>query len=151
MLVFIRKLSLSSLIWVPICQSFSHFTGFLHYFVFLKLATSFISVNFMLERIYFNTILEFADLGTGQLKNPIENWYFVRKRKNRLGKYQNTSIHQYSRYLYIDIWYLIIPSIFNPFMPVDLIDVCHLDLSHFRQIFFNPIMPTAAKSAWQIR
>ena len=34
MSVFIRKLSLSTLRWVPICQGLSHFSGFLHYFVF---------------------------------------------------------------------------------------------------------------------
>ena len=48
MLVFIRKLSLimSTLRWVPICQSFSHFSGFLHHFVLAKLVTSSIKVKF---------------------------------------------------------------------------------------------------------
>ena len=44
-LVFIWKLSLSSLIWVPICQGFSHFSGFLHHFVLAKLASSRRRVN----------------------------------------------------------------------------------------------------------
>ena len=52
MLVFIRKLSLSTLIWVPICQGFSHFSGFLHHFVLAKVATSSIRVNkFSLRRV----------------------------------------------------------------------------------------------------
>ena len=40
MLVFIGKLSLSTLRWVPICQGFSDFSGFLHHFVLAKLAAS---------------------------------------------------------------------------------------------------------------
>ena len=40
MLVFIGKLSPSTLRWVPICQGFSHFSGFLHNFVLAKSATS---------------------------------------------------------------------------------------------------------------
>ena len=44
-LVFIGKLSLSTLIWVPICQGFWHFSVFLHHFVMAKLATSSIRVN----------------------------------------------------------------------------------------------------------
>ena len=40
MLVFIEKLSLRTLRWVPICQGFNHFTGVLHHFVLTKLATS---------------------------------------------------------------------------------------------------------------
>ena len=40
MLVFIGKLSLSTLIWVPICQGFSHVSVFLHHFVLGKLAIS---------------------------------------------------------------------------------------------------------------
>ena len=34
MLVFIRKLSLSTLRWVPICHGFNHISGFFHHFVF---------------------------------------------------------------------------------------------------------------------
>ena len=40
MLVFIRQLSLSTLRWVPMCQGFNNFSGFLHHFVFAKLANS---------------------------------------------------------------------------------------------------------------
>ena len=45
MLVLIGKISLSTLRWVPICQGFSDFSGFLHYFVLANLATSSIRVN----------------------------------------------------------------------------------------------------------
>ena len=37
MLVLIRKLSLSTLRWVPICQGFSHFSGFLHHLAYTNL------------------------------------------------------------------------------------------------------------------
>ena len=36
MLVFIRKLSVSTLIWVPICQGFSHFTVFFCIILYLS-------------------------------------------------------------------------------------------------------------------
>ena len=36
-LVLIRKLSLSTLRWVPICQGFSHFSGFLHHLAYKNL------------------------------------------------------------------------------------------------------------------
>ena len=45
MLVFIGKLSLSTLRWVPICQGFRYFHVFFHDFVLAKLATSSIRVN----------------------------------------------------------------------------------------------------------
>ena len=45
MLVFIGKLSLGSLRWLPICQGFSHFTGFPSFLFWPKLATSSTSVN----------------------------------------------------------------------------------------------------------
>ena len=45
MLVFIGKLSLITLRWVPMCQGFSNFHCFLHHFVLAKLATSSIRVN----------------------------------------------------------------------------------------------------------
>ena len=45
MLVFIEKLLLSTLIWVPICQGFNHFQFFLHHCVLAKLATSSIRVK----------------------------------------------------------------------------------------------------------
>ena len=45
MLVFIGKLSLCSLRWVPIYQVFGYFLTFLHYFVLTKLATSSQRVN----------------------------------------------------------------------------------------------------------
>ena len=44
-LVFIGKLSLSTLRWVPMCQGLSIFPGFLHHFVLAKLATSNIRVK----------------------------------------------------------------------------------------------------------
>ena len=40
MLVFIEKLSLSTIRWVPICQGFNHFSAFCHYVMLTKLATS---------------------------------------------------------------------------------------------------------------
>ena len=43
--VFIGKLSLSTLRKIPKCQGFSHFSGFLHHFVLAKLATSSIRVD----------------------------------------------------------------------------------------------------------
>ena len=42
--IFIGLLSLSTLRWVPMCQSFGHFGGFLHHHVLAKLATSSIRV-----------------------------------------------------------------------------------------------------------
>ena len=45
MLVFIGKLLLSTLRWVPICQGFSYFSRSLHHFVLAKLATSSIRVK----------------------------------------------------------------------------------------------------------
>ena len=60
MLVFIIKLlSLSSLRRVPICQGFSHFSGFLNYFAIAKLATSSMRVNtqeFLRGKIYFENL-----------------------------------------------------------------------------------------------
>ena len=45
MLILIGKLSLRTLIWVPICQGSSHFLKvFLHHFLWAKLATSSIMV-----------------------------------------------------------------------------------------------------------
>ena len=61
MLVFIGKLSLSSLRWVPMCQGFSQFPGFLHHSVLAKLATSIIRLkikhefkNYLENFFYFN-------------------------------------------------------------------------------------------------
>ena len=51
MLVFIGKLSLSTIRWVPMCQGISHFSGFLHNFVMAKLATSSLRVKFMFLKI----------------------------------------------------------------------------------------------------
>ena len=45
LLVFIGKLSVSTITWVPICQGLSHLPGFLHNFVLAKLATSIIRVK----------------------------------------------------------------------------------------------------------
>ena len=45
MLVLIGYLLLSTLIWVPICQGFNHFWGFLHDFVLHELATSSIGLR----------------------------------------------------------------------------------------------------------
>ena len=50
MLVFIGKLPLCNLRWVPMCQGFSHFSGFLLHFVLAKLATS---KDFHVHFIYF--------------------------------------------------------------------------------------------------
>ena len=46
-LVLIGKLSPSTLRWVPICQGFSNFSGFLHYFILAKLAIS--SIRFKMK------------------------------------------------------------------------------------------------------
>ena len=51
MLVFIGYLSLSTLIWVPTCQSFSHLLGFLYHFVLTKLATN--SIRLKTPYLYF--------------------------------------------------------------------------------------------------
>ena len=40
MFLFIRKLSMGTLRWVPLCQGFGHISAFLHHFVLDKLATS---------------------------------------------------------------------------------------------------------------
>ena len=53
MLVFIRKLSLSTLRWIPMCQGFSHFSGFLHHFVLAKVATSSIRVKELVNHEHF--------------------------------------------------------------------------------------------------
>ena len=53
MLVLIWKLSLSTFIWVPICQGFSVFPWFLHYFVLANLATS--SIRVKNERVQHTT------------------------------------------------------------------------------------------------
>ena len=55
MLVFIGKFTLSTLSWVPICQGFSHFSGFMHPFVLARLATSSIRVNTYLKQFHFST------------------------------------------------------------------------------------------------
>ena len=44
-LVFIEKLSLSTLRWVPICEGFADFSCFLHNFVLEYLATSSLRVK----------------------------------------------------------------------------------------------------------
>ena len=51
--VLIRKLSLSTLRWVPICQGFSDFLRFLHPFVLAKLASSSIRVKHVILGITF--------------------------------------------------------------------------------------------------
>ena len=45
MLVFIGKLSLSALRWIPMCQGFRQFSGFMHHFVLAKLASTIWRVN----------------------------------------------------------------------------------------------------------
>ena len=45
MLVFIGKHLLSTLRWVPLCQGFNHFSGYLHHFELAKLVTSSIRVD----------------------------------------------------------------------------------------------------------
>ena len=45
LLVFIGKLLLSTLRWVPMCQGFDNFSGSLLHFVLVKLATSSVRVN----------------------------------------------------------------------------------------------------------
>ena len=49
MLVFIWKLSMSALRWVPICQGSSLSSGFLHLFVVFKVVTSSIRVKLKLH------------------------------------------------------------------------------------------------------
>ena len=48
-LLFIWKLSPSTLRWVPICQGFSNFSGFLQLFVLAKSATTSIRVNSLIS------------------------------------------------------------------------------------------------------
>ena len=47
LLVFIEKLSLRTVKWVPMCQGFSQFLDFLHHFVLAKLATSSIKAKLL--------------------------------------------------------------------------------------------------------
>ena len=47
MLVFIRKLSLSTVRWELMCQGFSHFSVFLHHLVLVKLAISTMRAKFI--------------------------------------------------------------------------------------------------------
>ena len=56
MFVFIGKLSLSTLRWIPMCQGFSNFSGFLYHIVLVKLATSSIGIK-GLVLIYWLSIL----------------------------------------------------------------------------------------------
>ena len=60
MLVFIGKLSLSTLKWLPICKGFSHFKDFLHHFVCAKLATCSIRLraNFDNTKLYKKSKIE---------------------------------------------------------------------------------------------
>ena len=62
LLVFIEKFSLSTLRWVPMCQGFSHFSGFLHNFVLAKLATSSISVKAHFENVFLEINFEWVFL-----------------------------------------------------------------------------------------
>ena len=62
MLVFIGYHLLSSLRWIPMCQGFSHFWGFSHYFVLANLASSIIRVKvFEILTILSFTILHLSD------------------------------------------------------------------------------------------
>ena len=67
MLVFIRKLSLSTLRWVPICQGFSHFSGFSHHFVSAKLATT--SIRVKESSFSSKTILDYKKEGKSEPYN----------------------------------------------------------------------------------
>ena len=49
MWIFIGKLALSTIRWVPMCHILRHFSGVLHHFVLAKLATS--SVRVRLKRV----------------------------------------------------------------------------------------------------
>ena len=58
MLVFIGKPSLSTIIGVPSCQGFSHFSGFLHLSVQAILVTSSVRVKI----IHLNILIQKSDL-----------------------------------------------------------------------------------------
>ena len=75
MLVFIGKLSLNTLRWVPICQGFSHFSGFLRHFVLAKLDTSSIRVNTPSEWVWFkmNSLYEWATVKSRKSRPPYES------------------------------------------------------------------------------
>ena len=73
MLVFIKKLSLSTLRWVPICQGFSHVSLFLNHFVLAKVATSSIRVKQTNERWLFlakKKCIPICKGGGGGCQNP---------------------------------------------------------------------------------
>ena len=64
MLVFIGKLSRSTVRWVPICQGFSHISAFCHHFLLIKLATS-------SERVYpFSSALHTGSDNFGKILRP---------------------------------------------------------------------------------
>ena len=75
-LVFIKKLSQSTLRWVLMCQGFNQFPAFLHHFVLAKFATSSRRVNLYMP---------IADKKSWQ-----SWWYFINEKKssrNILGSY----------------------------------------------------------------
>ena len=68
MLLFIGRLSPTTLRCVPICQGFSHFSGFLHHFVSAKLGTCLFKYYMFRQFCYvqFWFVLELIHSGTCQ-------------------------------------------------------------------------------------
>ena len=70
-LVFIRKPSLCTLRWKPMCQGFSHFSGFqsffmfLHHFVLHKLGTRSIRVELQVKCLPIISVFAYRSLSTG--------------------------------------------------------------------------------------
>ena len=80
MLVFIGKLLLSTLRWVPICHGFGHFSGVLLHFVLAKLATSGIRVKYEREDL----CPCFVVFSVGEMNRApwgIKNWITYSNRK----------------------------------------------------------------------
>ena len=70
MLLLIGKLSLSTLRWVPVCQDFSHFSGFLHQYVLAQLASSIrVMKGIHLARGEFSLVW-FSSCSTGHCSGP---------------------------------------------------------------------------------
>ena len=86
MLLFIGKLSMSTLRWVPTCQGCSHFKVFLHHFVLVKFCTSSIRVHLLYIMLL---MLLAADLANTKMMHASMDWLFI---KRVLAEKKNQSI-----------------------------------------------------------
>ena len=76
MVVFIGKLSLSTIRWVPICQGFSHFSAFFHHFMLAKLATSSDRVKYVWKLSCWAIVMRVnCTILTGQYNCLLFNWF----------------------------------------------------------------------------